>query len=68
MTTSPYFRFVPLFQGRTDKFVIKKEREKDKNGNYIIDKKNGEIKFEKDNKSDNYILTKQYKRKTENAN
>ena len=51
---------------RTDKFVIKKEREKDKNGNYIIDKKNGEIKFEKDNKSDNYILTKQYKRKTEN--
>lgn len=48
------------------KIKIKNERPKDSAGNYIIDKKNGEIKFEKDNKSDNYILTKQYKRKTEN--
>jgi len=46
------------------KIKIKNERPKDSAGNYIIDKEKGELSFEK--KNGEYILKKNYKRKTEN--
>lgn len=66
---------------RTEKFVIKNERAKDINGNYIVDKAKGEISFEREMKllkdetgeyqkewTGNYILKKQYQRKKEGLN
>jgi hypothetical protein len=66
---------------RTERFVIKNERPKDINGNYIVDKAKGEISFEREMKllkdetgeyqkewTGNYILKKQYQRKKEDLN